>query len=339
MKISNFFIWCAGSDTQLLSHCSQKERNKHIGFGSLVLIPAVLAFVSMSFALSTIQGFENSPFLHYLGGFIWALIIFSFDRFIVSTHVRKKDNKSELKSPAFFLRFGFALILGIVISHPLVMLYFDGSIQDQIAENVVQQREVIQKKYDHRISNVENQLFYLDSLEQQKEQERNAQAVVVSKEIDGEVIKNAKGQIVTTGLYGKGPSAENKIQHLQKIQLELEELKRNNLQKKELLTQEIVLLKMQQDSTIKAYSIAPDYLKRELALEQLKEKNSIVVLTQNLLILLFILVDILPFIFKTFSPFGMYDRIALDDELLIHEMDPSSRREYLQKVYQEINGA
>ncbi|MBL4706895.1 MAG: DUF4407 domain-containing protein [Flavobacteriales bacterium] len=196
MKISNFFIWCAGSDTDLLSHCSQKERNKHIGFGSLVLIPAVLAFVSMSYALSTIQGLGNSPFIYYLGGLVWALIIFSFDRFIVSTHRRKKDNKSELKSPAFFLRLGFALILGIVISHPLVMLYFDGSIQDQIAENVVKQREVIQKKYDLRINKSEHQISYLDSLEQQKEQERNAQELVVTKEIDERCLKTLKEKLL-----------------------------------------------------------------------------------------------------------------------------------------------
>ena len=337
MKISDFFIWCAGSDTELLAHCSQKERNKHIGFGTLVLIPAILAFVSMSFALSTIEGIGNQPLLYFAGGFVWSLIIFSFDRFIVSTHVRKMDNKSEFKSPAFFLRLTFALILGIVISHPLVMLYFDGSIQDQIAENVVLERENIQKKFDSRIEFVEAKIHSLDSIQNIKLLERNSQAEVVAKEIDGEVIKNANGEMITTGLYGKGPSAENKIKQLETLELELRDLKEKQKAERIILLNEIASLKSKQDSTIAAFSISADYLKREMALEQLKENNSIVKWTQYFLIVLFVLVDILPFVFKTFSPFGMYDRILLDDSILVKELDNESRRVYIEKLYQQIN--
>ncbi|MBL4706896.1 MAG: DUF4407 domain-containing protein [Flavobacteriales bacterium] len=151
------------------------------------------------------------------------------------------------------------------------------------------------------------------------------------------MLKNSKGEVTTTGIYGRGPSAENKIKYLEKLQSELSALREENKQKKLSLTQEIQVLKLEQSNKIQAYTVSADYLKREIALEQLKDKNSIVVLTQNLLILLFILVDILPFIFKTFSPFGMYDRIVLDDEILIHEMDNSSRKAYLQRVYHEIN--
>ena len=339
MKFSDFFIWCAGSDTELLNYCSQKERNKHIGYGTLVLIPAILAFVSMSFALSTIEGISNQPPLYYLGGFVWSLIIFSFDRFIVSTHIRKMNDKSEFKTPAFFLRLGFALILGIVISHPLVMLYFDGSIQDQIAENTVQHKKEIEKEYNQKILGVEGKLFRMDSLENNKLEQRDAQANVVAKEIDGEVIKNAKGEITTTGLYGKGPSAENKINQLNTLEEELKILRLNQVIERKTHASELAQLKIQQDSAIAAYSVSTDYLKREMALEQLKEKHSIVRVTQYFLIVLFILVDILPFIFKTFSPFGMYDRILLDDALSVKELDNESRKNYLEKLYRQISEA
>lgn len=337
MKLSNFFIWCAGSDTDLLAHCSQKERNKHVGFGTLVLVPAVLALISMSFALSTIEVINDYPLLYFLGGLIWALIIFSFDRFIVSTHIRKMSNKKELKNPAFFLRLGFALILGIVISHPLVMFYFDGSINDQITQNMVTEKENIQNKYDLRIEALDLQLNQLDSIEQQKVNERNDQAEVVAKEIDGEVIKNAKGQVVTTGLYGKGPSAENKIKQLSILEQELAILRNDQAKQKKALTIEIDSIKKEQSAAIAAFSVSYDYLNKEMALEQLKENNAIVRWTQYFLILLFVLVDILPFIFKTFSPFGMYDRILHDDELLVRELDNKSRRVYLEQVYQQIN--
>jgi hypothetical protein len=337
MKASDFFIWCAGSDTDLLSNCSQAERNKHIGFGTLVLVPAILAFISMSFALSTLSVLENNTWLPLIGGLIWALIIFSFDRFIVSTHRRKTDNLSEFKSPAFFLRLSFALILGIVISHPLVMLYFDGSVKDQITENANLHRKTIQAEYDFRIQQLDKQISYQDSLLDAKEKARDRQELVVASEIDGEVIKNARGEIVTTGLYGKGPSAERKIRYLEKLQKELEQQRVQNRDLTMQLRAEIGVLQSEQDSAIAAYSVSHDYLKRELALEQLKEKNSIVVITQYLLILLFILVDILPFIFKTFSPFGLYDRVLLDDEQLTKELLPNERRTYLEKRYAEIN--
>ena len=337
MKVNRFFLWCAGSNTALLAKCSQSEKIKHIGFGTLVLVPAILAFVSMSFALSTIDTLADKPLLYYLGGLIWSLIIFSFDRFIVSTHRRKMHNREEFQSPSFFLRFTFALILGIVISHPLVILYFDGSVKDQIQKNIVQQKEIIHTKYDAQIAKLENQTLYLDSLTLAKEKARNEQELLVAKEIDGEVIKNAKGEIVTTGLYGKGPSAQNKIKHLEQLQKELEVLKNTHAPQKVDIHSEIKLLKAEQQEAINSYTVSYDYLKREVALEQLKEENPIVGLTQFLLILLFVLVDILPFIFKTFAPFGMYDRILYDEEILLKEIDNNSKKAQLQEQYQKVS--
>jgi hypothetical protein len=335
--LGDFFIWCAGSDKELLSKCSNAERNKHIGYGTLVLVPALLAFISMSYALSTINGMEYFPALSFLGGFAWSLIIFSFDRFIVSTHRRKMSNEEELKNPSFYLRFVFAFILGIVISHPLVMLYFDGSISDQIEANVVLEKKAIQDGYDLRIENINNQISYIDSLQLIKEGERDLQALVVAKEIDGEVIKNANGQITTTGLYGKGPAAENKIKHLNQLQLDLDNFKKESVKIKATHLDEIGLLKKEQKAKMEAFSVSYDYLRRELALSQLKEENGIVGITQWFLICLFILIDVLPVIFKTFSPFGMYDRILLDDSILVKKLDNSSRRLYNEKVYEGIN--
>jgi hypothetical protein len=339
MKISNFFIWCAGSDTELLDHCSKRERNKHIGYGTLVLVPAVLAFISMSFALSTVELVATQPLLYFLAGLIWSLIILSFDRFIVSTHIRKIDDSSELKNPAFFLRLGFAIILGIVISHPLVMLYFDGSIQDQITVNTVLQKKEIEQEYASKILNIEAKLLRLNQAENSKLKQRNTQAEIVAKEIDGEVVKNSKGEITTTGLYGRGPSAENKINQLATLEEELKTLRIRQVLGRSTYQSELKHLKLQKDSAIAAYSISSDYLKREMALEQLKEKHSIVRVTHYFLSVLFILVDILPFIFKTFSPFGMYDRILLDDSLLVKEFDHTSRKVYLENVYQQISEA
>jgi hypothetical protein len=49
------------------------------------------------------------------------------------------------------------------------------------------------------------------------------------------------------------------------------------------------------------------------------------------------LVDILPLIFKTFSPFSMYDKVLVHDNNLLNELDITSRKEKLQHVYDDIN--
>ncbi|WP_417590193.1 DUF4407 domain-containing protein [Owenweeksia hongkongensis] len=335
--IGDFFIWCAGSDTSILKRCPRSERIKHMGFGTLVLIPAILAFVSMTYALSTVGQLQEHFWLALLGGIVWALIIFSFDRYIVSTHRRKLENKDEFKSPAFYLRFFFALILGIVISHPIVLLYFDGSINDTIEQNKVEHQKTIQAEYDARIQKIENQITLLDSNYSAKEKVRDLQAGLVAREIDGEVLKNAKGEIVTTGIYGKGPSAENKIQHLKQLDAELALLRANDSVIKSSLYAEITELKDEADSNISAYKVSFDYLRRELALEQMKEEHAIVGMTQAFLMLLFILVDILPVTFKTFSPFGMYDKILMDDSKIVKELKSDDRATLLQKAYQKLN--
>ena len=335
--IGDFFIWCAGSDTSILKRCPRSERIKHMGFGTLVLIPAILALVSMTYALSTVGQLQEHLWLAWLGGIVWALIIFSFDRYIVSTHRRKLSNRDEFKSPAFYLRFFFAFILGIVISHPIVLLYFNGSITDTIKQNKVEHQKQIHAEYDVRIQSVENQIAAIDSNNAAKEKARDAQADLVAREIDGEVLKNAKGEIVTTGIYGKGPSAENKIRHLDKLEKELQALNVNDSIRKNELYAEVSQLKDDADSTISAYNVSFDYLRRELALEQLKDEHSIVVITQWLLMLLFVLVDILPVTFKTFSPFGMYDKILLEDSKIVRELDSRERAEVLQKAYHKLN--
>lgn len=335
--IGDFFIWCAGSDTSILKRCPRSERIKHMGFGTLVLIPAILAFVSMTYALSTVGQLQEHFWLALVGGIVWALIIFSFDRYIVSTHRRKLENKDEFKSPAFYLRFFFALILGIVISHPIVLLYFDGSITDTIKQNKVEHQKTIQAEYDGRIQKIENQIAVVDSNYLAKEKTRNMQADLVAREIDGEVRKNASGETVTTGIYGKGPSAENKIMHLQKLDSELMSLRTSDSIVKTQLYAEMAQLKGEADSNIAAYNVSFDYLRRELALEQMKEEHTIVGLTQVFLMLLFILVDILPVTFKTFSPFGMYDKVLLEDSKIVRDLNSDDRATLLQTAYHKLN--
>jgi hypothetical protein len=56
-----------------------------------------------------------------------------------------------------------------------------------------------------------------------------------------------------------------------------------------------------------------------------------------MLILAFMLVDILPLIFKTFSPFSMYDKIQYDELEIIKSLNTDSRKKRIQEQYDLIN--
>jgi len=328
--MERFFLFCAGSDIDLLKQCRRAEQIKHMGFGSLVLVPAILALVSMSYALSTLEGLQDKLWLAILGGFVWSLIIFAFDRFIVSTHRRKTSDAAELNRPAFYLRFTFALILGIVISHPLVMLYFNGSVADQMDQNLKTERANIAEAFDGKIHELEARVYTMDSLFLEKQTERNRQAEIVAKEIDGEVMRNAKGELETTGLRGKGPSAENKIAQLSRLENELQALKLEQLAEKRSLALEKDELTTRKDSSMAAFTLSTDYLHQEMALEQLKATNPIVRITQWLIIVLFVLVDLLPFIFKTFSTYGLYDKVLGDEVENLRALEVKDRSVFWQ---------
>ncbi|MCZ4410784.1 DUF4407 domain-containing protein [Cryomorphaceae bacterium 1068] len=335
--MERFFLFCSGSDIDLLKQCRRAEQIKHMGFGSLVLVPAVLALVSMSYALSTLEGLQDKLWLAILGGFVWSLIIFAFDRFIVSTHRRKTSDAAELNRPAFYLRFAFALILGIVISHPLVMMYFNGSVADQMEQNLQSEQAAIAQRFDREIQNLDGRIFAMDSLYLEKQAERNRQADIVAKEIDGEVIRNANGELETTGLRGKGPSAENKIRQLATLENELQALKREQMGEKRSLGLAKAELSTRKDSSMAAFSLSTDYLHQEMALEQLKASNPIVRLTQWFIIVLFVLVDLLPFIFKTFSTYGLYDKVLGDEEESLQGLDLKDRSLFWQEKVDRLS--
>lgn len=321
--MGNFFTWCAGSDRNVLAKCTDAEKIKHTGFGTLVLIPAVLGLISMSYALSTIDKINNMPLAYCTGGLIWGLIIFAFDRFIVSTHRRKKTNKEEVKNIAFFLRLFFAIVLGIVISHPFVMLYFDGSITEKIVSDrnasISNADSAFQKTSDTLYTKLNDLISRKACLEKLLTAEQSGHKVALdcgyTSGLPGNFIRTKKIEGLIDTLSITISTERNRV-----------EVRLAGIKK---------IKDDQQDYILKHTSF--DYLKRELALEKIKKENSIVSLTQWFLILMFILVDILPVTFKTFAPYGMYDKIVSEDGDMLDDIDISNRTKVLQNAYNEIS--
>lgn len=323
--LEQFFLWCAGSDKEILNRCPDYEKTKHIGFGTLVLSPAILAFISMSYALSTIEKISKKPDVYLFGGLIWGLIIFSFDRFIVSTHRREKNNLSEFRNISFYFRLLFSITLGMVISHPFVLMYFEKSIVDKINldSNISLYNESV--NFQKNIENAGSKLNELTKRKACLEKLLTAEQSGQKVELDcgySSGIPNINGNFPRTKII------EEQIRSCE------EEIQTEKRRISGTITQ-IETIHRTKSQTLNNPSY--DYLNREAKLEDLKKGYPIIGFTQLFLMTCFVLVDVLPVTLKTFAPYGMYDQIISDDLTLLANIDSSSRRAHLQKLYNDIH--
>lgn len=172
--ISDFLIFCSGSDRGMINQCPKSERNKYASIGATVFLTGFLAAISSGYALYTIFRGEEYAMIAAVGfGFVWALVIFNLDRYIVSS-LRKEGNwKKELlyATP----RFVIAILISLVIAKPLEVRIFASRIEQQILEDKRQKLEdeklSIDKlndltKLENTMQGQTNELGTLDSLRQ-----------------------------------------------------------------------------------------------------------------------------------------------------------------------------
>ena len=117
-KVKNFLLFCAGVDRKLLEQAPTDE-HKYIGIGATILFTGLLAFCSGGYAMYTV--FDNA-FLAIIFGFIWGLMIFNLDRYIV---LSMKSKGAWFKDfMVAFPRLILAVFLAVVISKPLELNNF-----------------------------------------------------------------------------------------------------------------------------------------------------------------------------------------------------------------------
>ncbi|NDU75237.1 DUF4407 domain-containing protein [Actinomadura sp. DSM 109109] len=120
-------ITLSGARASVLAQC-ETERGKFEGIGGAVLTTSVLATVSMWFALTTAIGLN--PFAAAPLALLWGLAILSLDRWLVATIPSTGGRRWKLALP----RVAMAVLLGFVISTPLVLQIFRAEIDAQIVE-------------------------------------------------------------------------------------------------------------------------------------------------------------------------------------------------------------
>ena len=318
--LKRFFILCSGADKNLLEGCSEGEQTKYAGIGATVFFTAIMAFIAASYALFTV--FDNIYTASFFG-FIWGLLIFNLDRFIVST-IRKRDRIwSEFlqATPRIIL----AMIIAIVISKPLEIKIFEKEI------NTV----LLKEKNDLALANKKQVANYFKTdLDKNKSEIDSLKSDVVKKEKEvnalySTYITEAEGTAGTKKL-GKGPVYKEKRQKHDASLKAFDTLQKSNLSKIAVLEKKGKSLQADLDKKITETQPIIDSFDGLMA--RINALGKLPWLPSFFIMLLFLAIETSPIIAKLLSPKGEYDFKLEDNETALKtHIEQNNYQRILQK--------
>lgn len=303
--LKRFFITCSGVDKDLVNSCSNGEQNKYAGIGATVFFTALMAWLAASYALYTV--FDNAYTATFFG-LLWGLLIFNLDRFIVST-IRKRDRIGQellQATPRILL----AMIIAIVISKPLEIKIF----QKEIDTVLLKEKNDMAMANKKQVAN-----FFQGDLAKNKAETDSLKSAVTKKEKEvnalySTYITEAEGTKGTMKL-GKGPVYDEKRQKHDAALLELETLRKTNLEK--IAAKEKQGETLQKDLDKKVSETQPIIDGFDGLMARINALNKLPWLPSFFIMLLFLAIETSPIIAKLLSPKGEYDFKLEDAEMAI----------------------
>ncbi|PIF69437.1 DUF4407 domain-containing protein [Flavobacterium sp. 2] len=293
--LKQFFILCSGADRDLLEGCSEGEQTKYVGIGATVFFTAVMAFLASAYALFTVF---DSIYPALIFGFVWSLLIFNLDRFIVST-IKKRDRFFDeflQATPRIML----AIIIAIVISKPLEIKIFEKEI------NTV----LLKEKNEMELANKKQIGTYFKSdLDKNKGEIAALKADIVKKEKEvnalySTYITEAEGTAGTKKL-GKGPVYKEKREKHDAALKEYETLKAANEAK--IADKEKSGKQLQADLDKKVSQTQPIIEGFDGLMARINALNKLPWLPSFFIMLLFLAIETSPIIAKLLAPKGEFD--------------------------------
>jgi len=293
--LKKFFLICSGTDKTTIENCSNGEQNKYAGIGATVFFTAVMATIAASYALYTV--FDNI-FTAIFFGFIWGLLIFNLDRFIVST-IKKSDNKLKevlQATPRIIL----AIIIAVVISKPLELKLFEKEINQVLLEQknqmTLDNKTQIAQQFTPEINKIQNEINTLKEEIITKESETNALYETYIAEAEGR-----KG----TKKIGKGPVYEEKRAKHDASLAALNQLKKDNGEK--ILGKEKEIAELEQNQKTAEANTKPIITNFDGLMARINALKKLPFLTSFFIFLLFLAIETSPIIAKLLAPKGEYD--------------------------------
>lgn len=142
---SRIFYWLSGASSETLERCPNWEQRKYVAFGATVLVPCAFAYIACAYALSTLT---DRPLVIYGVATVWAFIILAIDRALLASY--RPFMSFFRKTGQFALRFLVAMLMGITIAHPMVLLLFRDTISTVIEAdrqaNIESTRQLFEKE-------------------------------------------------------------------------------------------------------------------------------------------------------------------------------------------------
>lgn len=306
---THFLWWCAGSHQPLLKE-SPSEHSKYAGLGGVILATFVLAALSAGYAIYSV--FDNVLWA-ILFAIIWGLIIFNFDRFLVST-MRKYGVSVRKQLWMALPRMLLALLIGITISRPLELKIFEKEIDTKVVEN--RHKKIL---LNDSLLLAENKNIILNAeQERSKLTERKTAIEDTLNRLQQSYLREADG---TGGSFQRGIDKLTVLKQ-QAYNTALQQFSPELLQlNKQLLYQDSVLKNANANNEIKRKqyeaTVASNvgFLERNKALSDLSAEESSVFWADFFISLLIILIEIGPVLSKLIISVGPYDLALAKMEL------------------------
>ncbi len=162
------FFWLSGAGTQTLEQCPAWEQRKYVAFGATVLVPCAFAFIACAYALSTLT---DNPRVIYPVAAVWAFIILTIDRALLAGYRAYMSIFRKLSQ--FALRLVVAVLMGITIAHPLVLLLFRDTVSSVIEKDRAAEIEVVRGGFEKEKNRIREQVTGLETAIAEQRQKWN----------------------------------------------------------------------------------------------------------------------------------------------------------------------
>ena len=309
-RSSNFLWWCSGAHQQLLKQFPS-EHSKYAGIGGVILATFVLAGIAGGYAVYSVFG----SWLWTIGfGIIWGLIIFNFDRFLVST-MRKYGVSRAQQLKMAIPRMALALLIGITIARPLELKLFEKEIDVKVAEN------------RHKKMLLNDSLLNLQTIASLQTAEAERNRMTIRKEAIEDTLHRLQSAYVQEA-DGTGGSLQRGIESLTLMKQDAYRtaVRQFNPELAQLqvgiASQDSILSNVRSTTEGKRKLYEQElagkvgFLERNKALSDLASEESSVWWSNLLLSLLIILIEIAPVLSKLILNVGPYDIALAREELL-----------------------
>jgi hypothetical protein len=307
----NFLWWCSGAHQKILKEFPS-EYSKYTGLGGVILATFVLAALSSGYAMFSVFGNWGWTIVFAV---VWGLIIFNFDRFLVST-MRKYGVSRRKQFWMAVPRILLALIIGLTIARPIELKIFEKEINVKVMENMHKKMLL-----NDSLLQKENQaLFQSATLERDRLISRKVGLEDSLHKLQQAYVQEADG---TAGSMRRGIETITRLKmeaYANKLDQSTPELKQLD---KDILVQDSILntakagLEQKRKTYESSLNTNVGFLERNKALSDLSEEESSVFWTSFFISLLIILIETGPILSKLIMPVGPYD-IALAKEELAH---------------------